>query len=720
MATSARLDELKKKFDDNPRRYFAPLANEYRKLGDLVQAIALCRTHLPNQPGHISGNIVLGQALFESRELIESRQAFEAALDLDPENLIALRYLGDIARHEGASDVAQSWYQRVLDADPRNDEIVQLMREVEAEQARHREDVAPRPTPSSVATFMETADTVVVEPDLQASVPFEPPVARPLWDAPEAETNSPQHAEAPALLELPSFDAEAAQADALAPGMGAVDDTPSDYGLATSMGDLEAVAEPTVDDWFAQHTIDAAERESESLFPDLGRAAADLPAPPVGEGTSSTNDDYAWMSTPDADREAPTAEFAADPTLDTVEFTVEAAPLAVEANSVPLEPASAAADVSNDVALDLGDDYVSWTEEAPVAPAEAAASVHESEAAFDPAPLPGDMDESAGVPFAIEGVLAENASDVVAEAQGVEIDAWSPGPTAEEAVAPMAWAADAAPDEASSVDDPETPMAWTEDSATGSAWDAALAPEQLAPASEPADELVSDPMLGRTPIFNDAIPEAPPAPFVTETMAELYLQQGFTEEGLAIYRQLLRQSPEDIALQRRVASLERGGESQVVESTISPAGSVRAFFARFATRPRRRDRVDAPNADADEGGRAALGGVASRDEALTRPDEPSSLASVFASRTVSSADAQAAATLASAFGIEASASVDAEGELSLGRLFHDVQAHPTGAVTSEGYSDATSGGADAPSSDEVESHADIEQFTAWLEGLRKK
>lgn len=29
MATSARLDELKKKFDENPRRYFAPLATPF-------------------------------------------------------------------------------------------------------------------------------------------------------------------------------------------------------------------------------------------------------------------------------------------------------------------------------------------------------------------------------------------------------------------------------------------------------------------------------------------------------------------------------------------------------------------------------------------------------------------------------------------------------------------------------------------------------------------
>src|SRR5215217_6054600 len=98
MASSPRIEELRKKFEDNPRRYFAPLANEYRKAGDLEQAIALCRTHLKDQPTHMSGHIVFGQALFESGQHDEARQVFEAALALDPENLIALRHLGDIAR----------------------------------------------------------------------------------------------------------------------------------------------------------------------------------------------------------------------------------------------------------------------------------------------------------------------------------------------------------------------------------------------------------------------------------------------------------------------------------------------------------------------------------------------------------------------------------------------------------------------------------------------
>jgi len=123
MASSPRIDELRKKFEENPRRYFAPLANEYRKAGEIDQAIAICREYLPQQPGHMSGHIVYGQALYEARQFDESKTVFETALSLDPENLIALRHLGDIALVIGDADGARGWYRRVLEADPRNEEI---------------------------------------------------------------------------------------------------------------------------------------------------------------------------------------------------------------------------------------------------------------------------------------------------------------------------------------------------------------------------------------------------------------------------------------------------------------------------------------------------------------------------------------------------------------------------------------------------------------------
>jgi tetratricopeptide (TPR) repeat protein len=127
MASSARIEELKKKFDENPRRYFAPLANEFRKTGDYDQAILICQEFLPQQPGHMSGHIVFGQALFEAGRLDEARSVFETALTLDPENLIALKHLGDISRAGDDIEGARGWYRRVLDADPRNEEIASIL-----------------------------------------------------------------------------------------------------------------------------------------------------------------------------------------------------------------------------------------------------------------------------------------------------------------------------------------------------------------------------------------------------------------------------------------------------------------------------------------------------------------------------------------------------------------------------------------------------------------
>lgn len=123
MADSGRLDELKRKFDENPRRYFAPLANEYRKAGDTDRAIELCRAYLPQQPSHMSGYIVYGQSLFDSGRGDEATAVFKQALTLDPENIIALRYLGDISRGAGDSAAAMRWYGKVLELDPRNEEV---------------------------------------------------------------------------------------------------------------------------------------------------------------------------------------------------------------------------------------------------------------------------------------------------------------------------------------------------------------------------------------------------------------------------------------------------------------------------------------------------------------------------------------------------------------------------------------------------------------------
>src|SRR5690242_16827604 len=187
MAISARIDELKKKFDENPRRYFASLANEYRKAGDLEQALFICQEYLPQQPGHMSGHIVLAQTLYEMGRLPDAKSEFESALSLDPENLIALRHLGDIARQTGDPRTARNWYQRVLEADPRNAEIVDVLASL-------------RTTP------MASAAVISAIPPTPLSTPVMPPPASaptPPAPAPVAEAAAVQ--EEHELLDLDSI-----------------------------------------------------------------------------------------------------------------------------------------------------------------------------------------------------------------------------------------------------------------------------------------------------------------------------------------------------------------------------------------------------------------------------------------------------------------------------------------------------------------------------------
>ncbi len=167
MSNSALIEDLERQFSENPRRVFARLANEYRKSGNLEGAIALCREHVPKHPGYISGHIVLGQALFESGSIEEAREAFQAALQLDPENLIALRHLGDIARRSGDGHEASMWYQRLLEVDPQNEEAAAQLHALEAGELPEAPSTAPAAPADAVEgspfTFSQIADGPAAE-----------------------------------------------------------------------------------------------------------------------------------------------------------------------------------------------------------------------------------------------------------------------------------------------------------------------------------------------------------------------------------------------------------------------------------------------------------------------------------------------------------------------------------------------------------------------------
>jgi tetratricopeptide (TPR) repeat protein len=164
MQGSTRIDELRQKFHENPRRYFAPLANEYRKAGDPEQAIAICRAHLAQQPGHMSGHVVYGQALYDAQRPDEARAVFEKALTLDPDNAIVLRHLGNIAREKGEVTEARHWYTRALDVDSLDTEVAAYLAELEEPVSVI--DAAVEEQPAAADEVASVAEAPVEEPQV--------------------------------------------------------------------------------------------------------------------------------------------------------------------------------------------------------------------------------------------------------------------------------------------------------------------------------------------------------------------------------------------------------------------------------------------------------------------------------------------------------------------------------------------------------------------------
>jgi len=770
MATSARLEELQHKFNENPRRYFAPLANELRKLGDLEQAIALCQTHLPQQPHNVSGHIVLAQALFEAGNTPDARSTFEAALDLDPENLIALRSLGDIARAQGEHSTARQLYERVLDADPRNDEIAQLVREIqqgvpeaaEAKAAAPEEPVAPE-LEAPIAEQEEVAASEqpneflaeTTQPEAQEPEPIEDLATAWQHEVAALESESDSKVDESAYAELPVEEPELELHDEPEPTYS--EPEPSYQAQEPAYQETEPVAEmePAVESTWEPQPEVAAEADfahADSMESNVASAAAAsepnepwaepdagfVASVPTVESSAPAEPrtfaeiDYSVFEAV-ADEEAIAA--APPPAEPVVEEAVEepAAPYAESSYSQYDEPAASETPVAasqydepaaseTPVAAEHTDD---WFASPSSRETETLAADTSSEAAFDldaafQQVLPNNGQTEAGIePLEVpQGAVAEFSDPPVAE---TEIPVEAAAPAESEFALPPIDSGDGVDDAFAELD---RMTASLESETEGSAMP--LSDEQYA-ASAPTQELETpqhvDALIGRTPDSGVPAVEEAPAAFVTETMAELYLQQGFREEALAVYRQLLVMNPDDAVLASRVAALEgkEAATAEVSESTDLPAfryesspaarpdalgQSVRAFLGVFARRraPMRR-REPAVRQPA----------------AVEQPESP--LSALFGAPQ--SSDDDSAAVLAGAFAAPNGETLPgrptraAAEELKLGDVFSNPRRSGSHAATFDEF--FSSGSAEQPAQSPLdEEGSDMVQFTAWLEGLKKK
>jgi tetratricopeptide (TPR) repeat protein len=122
------IEKLERKHAEHPEgRFFVPLANAYRKMGDVETAEALLREGVQRHPDYLSAHIVLGRCLADRGATAEAEDEFRFVLSDDPQNLIALRTLGELALADGRPAEAADWYRELLAVDPMNEEARQAL-----------------------------------------------------------------------------------------------------------------------------------------------------------------------------------------------------------------------------------------------------------------------------------------------------------------------------------------------------------------------------------------------------------------------------------------------------------------------------------------------------------------------------------------------------------------------------------------------------------------
>jgi tetratricopeptide (TPR) repeat protein len=668
MASNPRVEELRKKFDENPRRYFAPLANEYRKAGDFAQAIAICREYLPQQPGHMSGHIVFGQALYEARQFDEAKTVFETALSLDPENLIALKHLGDIELIAGKTDAARAWYQKILDADPRNEEILAQLAKLEQKKAGAKVG----------ATMVMQA---VPRPGTAPKAPAAPKPAAPAAPAPAPAPPTPPSQSAPTPVVTP-----------------AVAKPPAPPAAAPAPPPPAAPA-VTADSPTQEIRLDTIPTHAPPSPPPAVEPALGLEPTSMGGGVEPQS----FSSSPTIEIDSPVSASKEAPPLDSFSLEgLETTSLAGEAPSAapPAPPASAPppAPVAEAPAEGLVDLDISIpSAPAPVAaPPAAAAPAETVELDFAPPPAASAPEPAAAPPVA----------------EAIDLDFAPPAPAAP------------APVEAAAPQSDDLPLL---DLGSGDVVPPAAAPVvDLAPPPPvemalPPAPVASTPPPAPVETVDVAEPEPVPAAtsdsssaFVTETMAELYLKQGHKEEALKVYRALLEKRPGDASLQAKIASL-------LPPPPPAPRSgpSIREMLHLIALR-RPGHRPSPPT-----NGNGAAHTTAAGPDGLAHlfgnaPVSPEDDAAALALLTAYTEQNGGDSILAGAPARQAS------GDLSLSAVFSSDNPAPPPSPSNFSFDqffsrrataehDAQPGGEEA-----TESKEDVAQFSQWLEGLKQK
>jgi tetratricopeptide (TPR) repeat protein len=145
----ARIRDLERRLDLDPgSRLFVSVAEEYRKLGRLRDALSALQKGLLAHPGYVAAQVALGRVYLEANQTTDAIATFTKVLVADPGNLVAAKSLADIqlARGDKLEAVKKYKLYRALSGDRKVDPII----------AELETQVAPKPVTPPRVTAVES------------------------------------------------------------------------------------------------------------------------------------------------------------------------------------------------------------------------------------------------------------------------------------------------------------------------------------------------------------------------------------------------------------------------------------------------------------------------------------------------------------------------------------------------------------------------------------
>lgn len=137
-------EELKNKVEAYPNSsLFVPLADEYKKRGDLDEAINVLKKGLERQPSYTSARVALARIYLEKGLRAEAVEELETVLSVSPDNFLALKNLADTYCRLGRKDKAVSRYKEILKLNPEDEEAVDALKRLEGGGECVPDEIAP-------------------------------------------------------------------------------------------------------------------------------------------------------------------------------------------------------------------------------------------------------------------------------------------------------------------------------------------------------------------------------------------------------------------------------------------------------------------------------------------------------------------------------------------------------------------------------------------------